>query len=194
MIHLVHSKFHPNLRLAPCTRQNQLTIFSLRGAQGQSPLVQYVGTSNCRGNTASELGLALPQVHFALKNPTPKRSHADILPTKKHANGILKKSTPAKQQMAIADSKLQLLPHEGFSMKTHTKDPTLTNGDQPTLIPLVYYPPTRISRSSATAPFTYLLYTSSASTRKEKKGIFLLIEIPPPSATKTRRSSFAEQI
>ncbi len=50
-----------------------------------------------------------------------------------------KKSTPAKQQIAITHSELQLLLHEGFLMKTHhkadTKDPALTNRNQPTLIP-----------------------------------------------------------
>ena len=134
----VSSKLAPSSfqaqRLAPWTRQNQLTIFSLRGAQGQSPWVQYVGTSNCRGNTASELGF---ESHGLRSNILPWKIPCQNVVNKTTCQQYSKKN--AKQQIAITDSELQLLPHEDFSMKTHhkadTKDPALTNHNQPTLIP-----------------------------------------------------------
>ena len=134
----VSSKLAPSSfqaqRLAPWTRQNQLNIFSLRGAQGQSPWVQYVGTSNCRGNTASELGF---ESHGLRSNILPWKIPCQHVVNKTTCQQYSKKN--AKQQIAITDSELQLLPHEDFSMKTHhkadTKDPALTNHNQPTLIP-----------------------------------------------------------
>ena len=209
MIQLVHSKFHPNLRHL----FSGPTTCTMNQAKPNSP------SSVLEEHKANPLGFnmwALPIVEVILpqswdlkamvsqatfcleKSPRQK----DPLPTfcqqQKHANGILEKSTPAKQLMAISDSKLQLLPHEGFLMKTHhkadTKDPALTNGDQPThptcLLPFYKDCITILGNGPFYLPST----TSSASTRKEKKRIFLLIEIPPPFATKTRTSSFAEQI
>ena len=100
----VSSKLAPSFfqaqRLAPWTRQNQLTIFSLRGAQGQSPWVQYVDTSSCRGNTASELGChrcilpwKLPRQkdprHFANNKNTPRVFWKDLpLPSNKWPSPI----------------------------------------------------------------------------------------------------------
>ena len=142
MIQLVHSKFHPNLRHL-FFRPNDLHHEPGKTNSPSSVLEEH------KANPLWFNTWALPIVEVILPQSWDlkamvseatfclEKSRANMLSTKTTCQQHSKKN--AKQQIAITDSELQLLPHEDFSMKTHhkadTKDPALTNHKQPTLIP-----------------------------------------------------------